>query len=474
MQIISFQVNTFWYNCKATKPDPLKRQMLKPLAIASIFWLVVAFSVHAQIGVGGAGVPLEGVGGLGLAPTIEATALSEVEVPMPSEVKVLDLPNDDGSGIVVIFEKAAGENEQTFYTVYVSESPHGPWHEAVSFGASGNFKENFEKYFPGFYWFQRHWKKETVHVAPITQVPTWVEKDQKIEPQPLKTGKTYYVKLIAEVNHKKREFPSVLQGVPRQDWFNTSKTNNFIFAVIFGAIILYFIGRARRDPNLFIRKIAGLDAVEEAIGRATEMGKPLLYLNGMDDLSSLSTIAALNILGRVSRRVANYQSELMVPTRDPVVLTVAQEVVKQGYLDAGRPDAYKEDNIFFLTSDQFSFTAAVSGIMMREKPAANFFMGYYYAESLILAETGATTGAIQIAGTDSTTQLPFFITTCDYTLIGEELYAASVYLSREPLLLGSLKGQDVGKAFMMVVILIGTILMTVGVEFVRDLFKALT
>jgi len=148
----------------------------------------------------------------------------------------------------------------------------------------------------------------------------------------------------------------------------------------------------------------------------------------------------------------------VVPNRDPVVLTVAQEVVREAYIDQGRPDAYKEDNIFFVTDDQFSFTATTCAIMMREKPAANFFMGYYYAESLLLAETGAATGAIQIAGTDAQPQLPFFITTCDYTLIGEELYAASAYLSREPMLLGSLKGQDVAKALLMLLIIIQTLL----------------
>jgi len=243
--------------------------------------------------------------------------------------------------------------------------------------------------------------------------------------------------------------------------------------VVFGATVLYFIARARRDPNLYIRKISGLDAVDEAIGRATEMGKPILYINGMDSLASLSTLAALNILGRVSRRVANYESSLTVPCRDPIVLTVAQEIVKAGYADAGRPDAYNADNIFFLTEDQFSYAAAVCGIMMRDKPAANFFMGYYYAESLILTETGAGTGAIQIAGTDAATQLPFFVTTCDYTLIGEELYAASAYLSREPLVLGSLKGQDMAKLFMMIVIIVGTLLVTFGVTFIKDLFKAL-
>jgi len=210
---------------------------------------------------------------------------------------------------------------------------------------------------------------------------------------------------------------------------------------------------ARRNPNLFIRKIAGLDAVEEAIGRATEMGRSVFFVHGLTGVGSLSTIAALNILGRVARRCAEYDTRVKVMNRDPIVMAVSQEVVKQSYTEAGRPDAYNDDDVALAASDQFSYVAAVGGRMVREKPAAIFLMGYFYAESLLLAETGASTGAIQIAGTDSYTQVPFFITTCDYTLIGEELYAASAYLSREPRMLGSLRGQDVGKAFMMLVII---------------------
>ncbi len=100
--------------------------------------------------------------------------------------------------------------------------------------------------------------------------------------------------------------------------------------------------------------------------------------------------------------------------------------------------------------------------MLRQKPAANFFMGYYYAESLLLTETGASTGAIQIAGTDADHQLPFFVTACDYTLIGEELYAASAYLSREPVQVGTLRAQDLGKAVILAVLAIGTGLATIG------------
>ena len=104
-----------------------------------------------------------------------------------------------------------------------------------------------------------------------------------------------------------------------------------------------------------------------------------------------------------------------------------------------------------------AYASAVSGMIVREQPAANFLLGYFGGESLILAETGSTTGAIQIAGTDTTTQLPFFVVACDYTLMGEELYAASAYLSREPLMLGALKGEDLGKLVFMILLVVGTI-----------------
>jgi hypothetical protein len=253
--------------------------------------------------------------------------------------------------------------------------------------------------------------------------------------------------------------------------------NNLVLTLIFGGVVFFSIARARRS-EIFLRRIPGLDAVDEAIGRATELGKPILYMTGAHDMHDPSTIAAAVILGRVAKKAAAYETELLVPHREPITMAVCQEITKQAYLEAGKPDLFKEDSNFFITSDQFSYTAAVDGIMLRKKPAANFFMGSYFAEALLLTETGASTGAIQIAGTDSDHQLPFFVTTCDYTLIGEELYAASAYLSREPVQLGTLRGQDIGKAMILSVIGIGILLATLGVatqatwpQYFLDFFK---
>jgi hypothetical protein len=258
----------------------------------------------------------------------------------------------------------------------------------------------------------------------------------------------------------------------RANLWNFARTNSALWALLICLAVMGFIMRARSGASLFLRRIAGLDHVEEAIGRATEMGRPILYTTGLGYVSDIATIASINILGQVARRVADYESRLMVPSRDPIVMAVCQEVIQEAYIDAGRPDSYSKDDVFFLTDDQFAYTAAVNGIMVREKPATIILMGMFYAESLLLAETGASTGAIQIAGTDALAQLPFFITACDYTLIGEELYAASAYLSREPLLVGSLKGQDLAKLIFMILTFLGTILMFANLDFIKTLFQA--
>ena len=67
-------------------------------------------------------------------------------------------------------------------------------------------------------------------------------------------------------------------------------------------------------------------------------------------------------------------------------------------------------------------------------------------------------------------QLPFFVAACDYTLIGEELFAASAYLSKDPHQLGSLKGQDFGKAAFVIVLIIGIILEISGIHFLKEFF----
>ncbi|KPK75013.1 MAG: hypothetical protein AMJ89_05045 [candidate division Zixibacteria bacterium SM23_73] len=248
-----------------------------------------------------------------------------------------------------------------------------------------------------------------------------------------------------------------------QEWFNTDRINTLIAVLVISFAIFYFIRRAKAGKKLYIRRIAGLEALDDAVGRATEMGKKVFYVPGIMDMDSMQTIAGITILGKVAKLTAEYETKLEVPTCRSMVMVTCREMVKEAYSNAGRPDGYNDDMIYYLTDDQFGFAAAVDGLFVREKPAAIFLQGHFFAESLILAETGNSIGAIQIAGTAAVAQLPFFVAACDYTLIGEEFFAASAYLSNDPKLLGSIKGQDVGKFLFLLAILVGVILASAGI-----------
>ena len=226
----------------------------------------------------------------------------------------------------------------------------------------------------------------------------------------------------------------------------------FISLLISCSTIEFFIRKAKNGEEIYMRPIAAMTAMEEAVGRATEMGSSVLYVPGISGLDEIDTISGVIILGHVAGMTAEYESNLHVPCCVPIVMEAAKESCKEAYLKKGRPDLYNENMVHYVTDDQFAYAAGVNGIMLREKPAAVFYQGKFYAESLLLAETGSSVGAIQIAGTGSSSQIPFFVTACDYVLIGEEFYAASAYLSGSPEMIGSIKGQDYVKVLCMLFI----------------------
>jgi hypothetical protein len=277
----------------------------------------------------------------------------------------------------------------------------------------------------------------------------------------LNYSKTYHFRVNAMGAH-----PSAATTAgpitPTRQWYEGSRLSLMVILLIFCGAVVFWIQHARSGKPIKVRKIAGLEAVDEAVGRATEMGRSCLYIPGIQDINEIQTIASMTILARVARTAAEYDAKVEVPTSRALVMTTARETMQAAYLSAGRPDAYNEDLIYYVTDEQFGFVAYLQGMMVREKPAACFYMGAFFAESLILAETGNSIGAIQVAGTAMPAQLPFFVAACDYTLIGEEFFAASAYLSGSAEELGSLKGQDVGKVIVAILLVIGVGLATLA------------
>jgi len=257
-------------------------------------------------------------------------------------------------------------------------------------------------------------------------------------------------------------FP-VLVTAANVGWFDPDKLPTLIAALVAIVIVLYTTYHQKSRDKFKVRQIAGISAVEDAIGRATEMARPILFTPGWGgDIQRPTTIASMNFLSHIAEKTASYDCTLIYPTHDPVIMTVAQEVVRESYVRAGFADRYREDNISYVSSTQFGYAAAVDGLISRQKPASVFLLGTFEAESLILAETGNSIGAIQIAGTDSTIQLSFFIVACDFTLIGEELFAASGYLSGNRSILASVRAQDILKVIIIALLMVAIVVASIN------------
>tara|TARA_Y100001970_G_scaffold10421_1_gene12334 strand:+ start:8171 stop:9058 length:888 start_codon:yes stop_codon:yes gene_type:complete len=269
----------------------------------------------------------------------------------------------------------------------------------------------------------------------------------------------------------------VLHGINSKiNIFVVGNELSFLSLVAACTIIEFFIRKAKNGEEIYMRPISAMQAMEEAVGRATEMGSSVLYVPGISGLDEIDTISGVIILGHIAGMTAEYEADLHVPCCVPIVMEAARESCKESYLKKGRPDLYNDSMVHYVTDDQFAYAAGVNGIMLRERPAAVFYQGKFYAESLLLAETGSSIGAIQIAGTGSSSQIPFFVTACDYVLIGEEFYAASAYLSGSPEMIGSIKGQDYVKLLCMIfifVVVIISVLNFLGILFfdISNIFK---
>ena len=255
-------------------------------------------------------------------------------------------------------------------------------------------------------------------------------------------------------------------------WLQTDNNSHFglavlVFAIYYSAVCILWIRKANGEGSLpTLRSISGLDALDEAIGRATEMGRPVLFNMAGGGSSGM---AAQAILGYTATRTARYDTRMMTVTRNERMIPMAESTLREAYTAADKPDSPTIKDVRFLSSDQFTFATGVVGLLHREQCAAHLIFGDYYAESLILAEGGCDIGAIQVAGTTNNIQTPFFIACCDYTLLAEEIYVASAYLTKDRTRIATIVTQEYGKIFFFVLIVLGTLLNTFGISIIEDL-----
>lgn len=245
-----------------------------------------------------------------------------------------------------------------------------------------------------------------------------------------------------------------------------------ILIFLFMGLLFYQLRRAARGEPIEIRRIPGLDAIDQAVGRAVELGRPISFTFGLTGLGP-TLYACLSILRHVARKTARFGTKLFIPCQDPEVLAITDAALQSAYAEEHRLSQYDSSSLRFLSSEQFAYASGYIGLLHRENVGCAFLFGQFAAESLILAEAGQQIGAMQVAGTISNEQIPFFLTTCDFTLFGEEMYAAGAFLSRDPVQTGSLRAQDIAKFFLVGLVILGVFEATFGIDLEHSRIKKL-
>jgi len=237
----------------------------------------------------------------------------------------------------------------------------------------------------------------------------------------------------------------------------------FLTFILLFIIVLIYVALAKKGIVPKIRRLPALDAIEEAVGRAAEMGKPIVFSTGWGGAglysdrgpSHMAGISALDYAARIAARTG---AKLIACLAWPELVPIAEDTVRQAYLSEGKLESYDPHGVRFISSYQFAYSLGYMGVLLKEKAAANIYIGTAYGEVLNIVETGSIVGAVQIGGIYDVRNLPMMVAVCDYFLIGGELFAASAYLSREPTMIATTGAGDAWKVITILAIIVGALL----------------
>lgn len=251
--------------------------------------------------------------------------------------------------------------------------------------------------------------------------------------------------------------------------FGTSTVFMIIVGLVF--LLLFFVAWAQiergRQPNL--RLLSPLAKLRRMIEQSAETGTAVHFSPGNGGLTGQAgtpeTLNALTALSSVNRVTARTNGQTIVSTNDALTYVIADDLKRNEYREAGRPEDYQPTDTRFVTAqDRTAYIAGVTALNSQPNISATVMIGHFGDEVLLAADRGVRRDLPQVTGSSQVEAMPLLLTTAglENTLLGEEIYATPAYLDRKPAYLASLQVQDWLRLAVILAIIIGTILATVG------------
>lgn len=243
-----------------------------------------------------------------------------------------------------------------------------------------------------------------------------------------------------------------------------SRPDSLALILAFLAFFLLALLRLWRGYQPGLRPIPAWDLLSKAIAHAAETGRPLHVspgTAGLGDNLTAETVAGLTVLETVAGRCATSGAPMLVSTASPLVLPIAQGMLRQAWEAAGYPQEYRPEQVRFIAQDRNAYAIGAADLVSHEGVNTSVLLGHFAEEYLLLGEPSARARVEQVAGTGQAYTLPFMITTANEVVLGEEIFAAGAYLTDRIAHIASLVAQDNMRLVVIIIILAGVLLQTV-------------
>lgn len=235
-------------------------------------------------------------------------------------------------------------------------------------------------------------------------------------------------------------------------------------ALFFGFWVLWH--RRGRLEELTLRRLPPTEVLKAGLRRAAEMGEVVHLSPGTGALhqrgSVAETLAGLETVQGAAQDALALGVPVEVTTNDALVNVVAQRLLEQALRKAGQPAGLPANSHFVAQQNRLAYAAGAMDRLGRSPVQGNVLVGAFEEELLLIGNVGGQETKFQVAGAARPTAAALLPLITDNFLLGEEIYAAGAYLDPRPARVVSLLVQDGMRMLLILLIVVGVILATLG------------
>lgn len=231
-------------------------------------------------------------------------------------------------------------------------------------------------------------------------------------------------------------------------------------------LIILSLPRYNRGPRS-LRPIVALQRLRRAIGLAVEDGKRLHVSLGKSSLTEPtipSALVGLSTLERISQMAIMSDRPPIATSGDGALSILSQDTMRAAYRTNNALEGFDPDRGRLTGPTPFSYIAGTLPVFRQEQVSSHILIGNFGPEVGLLMQAAEQQRAFTLAASDSLPAQAVLYASAQEVLIGEELFAAPAYLNAGPVHTASLRIQDILRWGLILVLVIGAVLKTLGIS----------